>query len=196
VLELADGLDATRAKARRRLLPTSSCARRVRPRWTHRIAIDTDHWELSRRTFVGVKGRADELRRDRQGDQPSARPSSCRLCCSTSSHAKTKRTKTGYTTDRALQALFVETAHPFLSACCATGSTRLKMTSTDCQSGPRRAHPQTFNQMIAGRGAFHRPKTCRTSRSHGGGRGSARPSSSGGYESLDDGRYSQMRCAS
>ena len=58
---------------------------------------------------------------------------------------KTKRTKTGYTTDAdALQALFVETAHPFLSALLRhRDATRLKMhCRRAAQVGRRRrAHP-------------------------------------------------------
>ena len=47
----------------------------------------------------------------------SARPSSSRWCCSTSSGCpRPRRTRTGYTTDAdALQQLYVKTEHPFLA---------------------------------------------------------------------------------
>jgi DNA polymerase-1 len=69
---------------------------------------------------------------------------------------KTKRTKTGYTTDaEALQALYVQTEHPFLAALLAhRDATRLKITvdgllKTVADDG--RIHT-TFNQMIAATG--------------------------------------------
>jgi DNA polymerase-1 len=69
---------------------------------------------------------------------------------------KTKRTKTGYTTDAdALQALFAETAHPFLSALLKhRDSTRLKSTVDGLLKSVAddgRIHT-TFNQMIAATG--------------------------------------------
>ena len=69
---------------------------------------------------------------------------------------KTKRTKTGYTTDAdALQALYVQTEHPFLAAILRhRDATRLKITvdgllKTVADDG--RIHT-TFNQMIAATG--------------------------------------------
>ena len=69
---------------------------------------------------------------------------------------KTKRTKTGYTTDAdALQALFAQTGHPFLEAVLRhRDATRLKVTvdgllKTVADDG--RIHT-TFNQMIAATG--------------------------------------------
>ena len=102
------------------------------------IAVDLDHLhELqSRLRGAGVGGRRGGLRRDRQARSTSARPSSCRWCCSTSSSMpKTKRTKTGYTTDAdALQSLFEQTEHPFLDAPAARTAT-----STRLQDDRRRA---------------------------------------------------------
>ena len=87
----------------------------------------------------------------------SARPSSCRWCCSTSSACrKTKRTKTGYTTDAdALQALFVKTEHPFLEHLLAHRDvTRLRQTVEGLQktvAADGRIHT-TYFQTIAATG--------------------------------------------
>ena len=69
---------------------------------------------------------------------------------------KTKRTKTGYTTDAdALQTLFAQTGHPFLEAMLRhRDATRLKVTvdgllKTVADDG--RIHT-TYNQMIASTG--------------------------------------------
>ena len=69
---------------------------------------------------------------------------------------KTKRTKTGYTTDAdALQSLFVETGHPFLSAMLLhRDATRLKITVDGLLKSVAddgRIHT-TFKQMIAATG--------------------------------------------
>ena len=100
--------------------PTSSCRSCwCWPTWRRTgIAVDV---EPPRGAGVAVRRRACSRRpRTRSASSArrstSARPSSCRWCCSTSSGMpKTKRTKTGYTTDAdALQALYVKTEHPFL----------------------------------------------------------------------------------
>src|SRR6201984_1009398 len=69
---------------------------------------------------------------------------------------KTKRTKTGYTTDAdALQSLFDKTGHPFLQHLLAHRDvTRLKVTVDgllNSVGGDGRIHT-TFNQTIAGTG--------------------------------------------
>ena len=83
------------------------------------VAVDVDH-------LRGARGR---VRCDGQRRPPtrptrcsasrstSARPSSSRWCCSTSwGCPKTRRTRTGYTTDaEALQQLYAKTEHPFLA---------------------------------------------------------------------------------
>ena len=65
------------------------------------IAVDVDYLDDLQSTFAAeARCRQGRVRARSAGRSTSARPSSCRWCCSTSwSMPKTKRTKTGYTTD-------------------------------------------------------------------------------------------------
>ncbi len=123
------------------------------------IAVDTDHLARARgalRRRGEGRGRRG-LRRDRPARSTSARPSSCRcVLFDELGMPKTKRTKTGYTTDAdALQALFAQTGHPFLEALLRhRDASRLKVTvdgllKTVADDG--RIHT-TYNQIIAATG--------------------------------------------
>ena len=82
------------------------------------MAVDIGHLEALESEFgAKVNRAARRLTGCSASRSTSARPSSCRWCCSTSLRMpKTRRTRTGYTTDaEALQQLYVKTEHPFLA---------------------------------------------------------------------------------
>ena len=113
---------------------------------------------------------------------------------------KTKRIKTGYTTDAdALAGLYEQTGHPLLSRCCGTatspGSRPWSTALIPMVDDDGRIHT-TFNQTGRGdRPAVLAPtRTCRTSRSappRAGGSGSAFVVGAG-FESLMTADYSQI----
>jgi DNA polymerase-1 len=161
VLELADGLDTDlEAKASATLLrdvelPLVEVLAKMERTG---IAIDTDHLGALEAHFGGgVKDAADEAFAVIGKEINLGSPKQLQVVLFDElGMPKTKRTKTGYTTDAdALQALFVETAHPFLSALLRhRDSTRLKMTVDGLLKSVAddgRIHT-TFNQMIAATG--------------------------------------------
>jgi DNA polymerase-1 len=122
------------------------------------IAADTDRLgELEARFGGAVKAAADEAYAVIGKEMNLGSPKQLQVVLFDElGMPKTKRTKTGYTTDAdALQALFVQTEHPFLAALLAhRDATRLKITvdgllKTVADDG--RIHT-TFNQMIAATG--------------------------------------------
>jgi DNA polymerase I len=122
------------------------------------IAIDTDHLGALEAHFGGaVKDAADEAFAVIGKEINLGSPKQLQVVLFDElGMPKTKRTKTGYTTDAdALQALFVETAHPFLSALLRhRDATRLKITVDGLLKSVAddgRIHT-TFNQMIAATG--------------------------------------------
>ena len=126
---------------------------------TDGIAVDTDHLDALHAEFtermLGGRRRTPTTSSARRST--SARPSSCRSCCSTSSACrKTKRTKTGYTTDaESLQALFAKTEHPFLEHLLAHRDvTRLRQTVEGLQKtvAPDGRIHTTYFQTIAATG--------------------------------------------
>ena len=97
------------------------------------IAVDDAALAALEADFAAQVREAQEDAYDAIGrrESTSARPSSCRWCSSTSSGMpKTKRTKTGYTTDAdALTELYAKTEHPFLEALLRhRDATRLRVT--------------------------------------------------------------------
>jgi DNA polymerase I len=122
------------------------------------IALDTDHLGSLEAHFSGqVKEAADEAYAVIGKEINLGSPKQLQVVLFEDlGMPKTKRTKTGYTTDAdALQALFVETAHPFLSALLRhRDATRLKITVDGLLKSVAddgRVHT-TFNQMIAATG--------------------------------------------
>jgi len=110
------------------------------------------------------------LRGDRQADQPGVRQAAAVVLFDELEMPKTKRTKTGYTTDAdALQSLFDKTGHPFLQHMLAhRDATRLKVTVDgllNAVGSDGRIHT-TFNQPSRRPEGCPPPsRTCRTSRS-------------------------------
>src|SRR4051794_13611214 len=122
------------------------------------IAVDTEHLSSLESQFAGaVKEAADEAYAVIGKEINLGSPKQLQvLLFDELGMPKTKRTKTGYTTDAdALQALFAQTGHPFLEAVLRhRDATRLKVTvdgllKTVADDG--RIHT-TFNQMIAATG--------------------------------------------
>jgi DNA polymerase I len=122
------------------------------------IAVDTEHLAALEAQFGGaVKDAADEAFAVIGREINLGSPKQLQvLLFDELGMPKTKRTKTGYTTDAdALQALFAQTGHPFLEAVLRhRDATRLKVTvdgllKTVADDG--RIHT-TFNQMIAATG--------------------------------------------
>ncbi|MGZ4610533.1 MAG: DNA polymerase I [Actinomycetes bacterium] len=161
VLELADALDTElEAKSSTTLLrdvelPLVAVLARMERTG---IAIDTDHLGALEAYFgSAVKDAADEAYAVIGKEINLGSPKQLQVVLFDElGMPKTKRTKTGYTTDAdALQSLFVETAHPFLSALLRhRDATRLKMTVDGLLKSVAddgRIHT-TFNQMIAATG--------------------------------------------
>jgi DNA polymerase I len=122
------------------------------------IAADTDRLgELEARFGGAVKAAADEAYAVLGKEMNLGSPKQLQVVLFDElGMPKTKRTKTGYTTDAdSLQALYLQTEHPFLAALLAhRDATRLKITvdgllKTVADDG--RIHT-TFNQMIAATG--------------------------------------------
>ena len=122
------------------------------------IAVDTEHLSSLESQFAGtVKEAADEAYAVIGKEINLGSPKQLQvLLFDELGMPKTKRTKTGYTTDAdALQALYVQTEHPFLAAILRhRDATRLKVTVDGLLKTVRddgRIHT-TFNQMIAATG--------------------------------------------
>jgi DNA polymerase I len=160
-LELADALDADlEAKSSAALLrdvelPLVQVLARMERTG---IAIDTDRLGALEEHFGGaVKAAADDAYAVIGKEINLGSPKQLQVVLFDElGMTKTKRTKTGYTTDAdALQALFVENAHPFLSALLRhRDATRLKSTVDGLLKSVAddgRIHT-TFNQMIAATG--------------------------------------------
>jgi DNA polymerase I len=122
------------------------------------IAVDAEHLDALESQFAGaVKEAADEAYAVIGKEINLGSPKQLQVVLFDELNMpKTKRTKTGYTTDAdALQTLFVQTGHPFLEAVLRhRDATRLKVTvdgllKTVADDG--RIHT-TFNQMIAATG--------------------------------------------
>ncbi len=161
VLELAEALDAElEAKAATRLLrevelPLIGVLAAMERAG---IAVDTEHLSSLESQFAGtVKEAADEAYAVIGKEINLGSPKQLQvLLFDELGMPKTKRTKTGWTTDAdALQALYAETAHPFLAAILRhRDATRLKVTVDGLLKTVRddgRIHT-TFNQMIAATG--------------------------------------------
>ena len=161
VLELADRLDTElEAKAATTLLrdvelPLIGVLARMEQAG---IAVDAEHLDALESQFAGaVKEAADEAYAVIGKEINLGSPKQLQVVLFDELNMpKTKRTKTGYTTDAdALQTLFVQTGHPFLEAVLRhRDATRLKVTvdgllKTVADDG--RIHT-TFNQMIAATG--------------------------------------------
>jgi DNA polymerase-1 len=122
------------------------------------IALDTDHLGALEAHFGGaVKDAADEAYAVIGKEINLGSPKQLQVVLFDDlAMPKTKRTKTGYTTDaEALQTLYAETGHPFLSALLLhRDATRLKITVDGLLKSVAddgRVHT-TFNQMIAATG--------------------------------------------
>ena len=161
VLELADALDTElEAKAATTLLrdvelPLIGVLAKME---SAGIAVDTEHLGALEAQFAGaVKDAADEAYAVIGKEINLGSPKQLQvLLFDELGMPKTKRTKTGYTTDAdALQTLYAQTEHPFLAAILRhRDATRLKVTvdgllKTVADDG--RIHT-TFNQMIAATG--------------------------------------------
>ena len=166
------------------------------------IAVDVDHLEALEAHFAAeVKTAADEAYAVIGKEINLGSPKQLQVVLFDElGMPKTKRTKTGYTTDAdALQALYEKTEHPFLLHLLRHRDvTRLRQTvegllKTVAADG--RIHT-TFNQLIAatGRLSSDRPQPAEHPDPHRGGppdpRG--RSSSAPGYESLMTADYSQI----
>ena len=161
VLELADALDTElAAKESTALLRDVELPLvRVLASMEHTgIAVDTDYLaQLESEFGSAVKAAADDAYAVIGKEINLGSPKQLQvLLFDELNMPKTKRTKTGYTTDAdALQALFVQTGHPFLEALLRhRDATRLKMTVDGLLKTVRddgRIHT-TFNQMIAATG--------------------------------------------
>ena len=161
VLELADALDTElEAKSSTELL------RKVELPLVHvlsvmertGIAVDVDHLESLESHFGGaVKDAADQAYAVIGKEINLGSPKQLQvLLFDELGMPKTKRTKTGWTTDAdALQSLFAQTGHPFLEAVLRhRDATRLKVTVDGLLKTVRddgRIHT-TYNQMIAATG--------------------------------------------
>ena len=136
------------------------------------IAVDLDHLESLESHFAGeVKAAAEEAFAVIGKEINLGSPKQLQVVLFDElGMPKTKRTKTGYTTDAdALQQLFEKTEHPFLPHLLRHRDvSRLRQTvegllKTVAPDG--RIHT-TFNQLIAATGRLSSPTpTCRTSRS-------------------------------
>jgi DNA polymerase-1 len=161
VLELADALDTElEAKAATRLLRDVELplVRVLAGMERAGIAVDTEHLGALESQFGGmVKEAADEAYAVIGKEINLGSPKQLQvLLFDELGMPKTKRTKTGYTTDAdALQGLYAQTGHPFLAAILRhRDATRLKVTVDGLLKTVRddgRIHT-TFNQMIAATG--------------------------------------------
>jgi DNA polymerase-1 len=122
------------------------------------VAMDTDHLGELEATFGGaVKAAADDAYEVIGKEINLGSPKQLQVVLFDElGMPKTKRTKTGYTTDAdALQALYVQTEHPFLAALLRhRDATRLKITVDGLLKSiadDGRIHT-TYNQMIAATG--------------------------------------------
>ena len=195
------------AMARRPCCATWSCRwSRCSPRWSAPASPSTPTtWARSRRTSAAaVKDAADEAFAVIGKEINLGSPKQLQVVLFDElGMPKTKRTKTGYTTDAdALQALFAETAHPFLSALL---SHRDVDPAQEHRRGPaqvrrrRRAHPHHVQPDDRG----HRPAVVDRAQPaehpdpHRGGPAhpARRSSSATGYESLHDRRLQPDRDA-
>ena len=124
------------------------------------IAVDTDHLESLEAHFAGEVQRRRRARRSRVIGKEINLGSPKQLqvvLFDELGMPKTKRTKTGYTTDAdALQALYEKTEHPFLLACCATAtSSRLRQTDrgpAQDRGRPTAASTRRSTRLIAATG--------------------------------------------
>ncbi len=161
VLELAEALDTElEAKASTALLRDVELplVRVLAAMERTGIAVDTDHLADLESQFAGaVKAAADDAYAVIGKEINLGSPKQLQvLLFDELAMPKTKRTKTGYTTDAdALQTLFAQTGHPFLEAVLRhRDATRLKVTVDGLLKTVRddgRIHT-TFNQMIAATG--------------------------------------------
>ncbi len=161
VLELAEALDTElEARAATRLLRDVELplVQVLAAMERAGIAVDTEHLSSLESQFAGrVKEAADEAYSVIGKEINLGSPKQLQvLLFDELGMPKTKRTKTGWTTDAdALQALYAQTQHPFLAAVLGhRDATRLKVTVDGLLKTVRddgRIHT-TFNQMIAATG--------------------------------------------